>query len=215
VLDSHQLALGLAERREGRCRGAGCGPDRSKDPATARSFAGRRRSASANRRCRSRTSGSSTAPAPRRRGHVQVKALPRGDAGLRSITSDNRPRAGWDLPARVARARILSLHRIGGSNGSRGHRGGCAATARSTARAEDAWAHNSDLKPSRPRRASGERTLAQPTVTDGRSPAVVHRRSQGCGTRQRGMRFRRTTRSRRDRPVLPAWLRESPPMDCA
>jgi len=73
----------------------------------------------------------------RRRGHVQVKALPRGDAGLRSITSDHRPRAGWDLPARVARARILSLHRIGGSSGSRGHRGGCAATARSTARAED------------------------------------------------------------------------------
>ena len=59
------------------------------------------------------------------------------------------------------------------------------------------------------------RTLAQPTVTDGRSPAVVHRRFPGRGTRQRGMRFRRTTRSRRDRPVLPAWLRESPPTDGA
>src|SRR6266700_7290327 len=70
----------------------------------------------------------------RRRGHVQVKALPRGDAGLRSVTSDHRPRAGWDLPARGARARILSLHRIGGG---RWHRGGCAATARSIARAED------------------------------------------------------------------------------
>ena len=73
----------------------------------------------------------------RRRGHVQVKALPRGDAGLRSITSDHRPRAGWDLPARCARPRILSLHRIGAGSGSRGHRGGCAAAARSTARAED------------------------------------------------------------------------------
>ena len=60
-----------------------------------------------------------------------------------------------------------------------------------------------------------ERTLARPTVTDGRSPAVVHRRFQGRGTRQRGMRFRRTTRSRRNRPALPAWLRESPPTDGA
>jgi alpha-1,2-mannosyltransferase len=39
--------------------------------------------------------------------------------------------------------------------------------------------------------------------------------SQGRGTRQRGMRFRRTTRSRRDRTVLPAWPRESPPTDGA
>jgi ATP-dependent DNA ligase len=43
------------------------------------------------------------------------------------------------------------------------------------------------------------------------SARVVHRRFQGPGTRQRGMRFRTTTRSRRNRPVLPAWLRESPP----
>jgi hypothetical protein len=67
----------------------------------------------------------------------------------------------------------------------------------------------------RPIAASGERTLAQPTVTDGRFPAVVHRRFQGRGTRQRGMRFRRTTRCRRHRPVLPAWLRESSPTDGA
>src|ERR1700685_4441779 len=52
-------------------------------------------------------------------------------------------------------------------------------------------------------RAPAERTLAQSAVTDGRR------------TRERGMRFRRTTRSRRNRPVLRAWLRESPPMDGA
>ena len=57
--------------------------------------------------------------------------------------------------------------------------------------------------------------LDAPTVTDGRSPEVAHRRLQGRGTRQRGMRFRGTTRSRRDQPVLPAWLRESPPTDGA
>ena len=33
--------------------------------------------------------------------------------------------------------------------------------------------------------------------------------------RQRGMRSRRTTRSRRDRPACPAWRRESPPTDGA
>ena len=37
----------------------------------------------------------------------------------------------------------------------------------------------------------------------------------GGGIRPRGMRFRRTTRSRRDRPVLPAWRCESPPTDGA
>jgi alpha-1,2-mannosyltransferase len=36
------------------------------------------------------------------------------------------------------------------------------------------------------------------------SPAAVHRGFPGRGTRQRGTRFRRTTRSRRNRPVLPA-----------
>ena len=82
------------------------------------------------------------------------------------------------------------------------------------AAASTCW-NDSSAKASRPRRASGERSPAQPTVTDGRSPAVVHRRFQGRGTRQRGMRFRRTTRSRRDRPVLPAWLRGSPPTDGA
>jgi hypothetical protein len=71
------------------------------------------------------------------RGHVQVEGLPRGDASLRGITTDHGPCVGWDLPARGARARILSLHRIGGSGGGRGRRGGCAATARTTARAED------------------------------------------------------------------------------
>ena len=50
----------------------------------------------------------------RRRGYVQMKALPWGDAGLRREASDHRSRAGRDLPARATRARILSLHRIGG-----------------------------------------------------------------------------------------------------
>ncbi len=75
----------------------------------------------------------------------------------------------------------------------------------------------------RPERAVGpepdavwaRRPAPGPTVTDGRSHAVVHRRFQGRGTRQRGMRFRRTIRSRRNRPILPAWLRGSPPMDGA
>jgi alpha-1,2-mannosyltransferase len=39
--------------------------------------------------------------------------------------------------------------------------------------------------------------------------------SSGRGTRLRGMRFRRTTRSRRDRTALPEWPRESPPTDGA
>src|SRR5689334_15187956 len=135
-----------------------------------------------------------------------------------------RPRVGWDLPARGARPRILSLHRIGAGSGSRGRRGGCAAAARSTARAEDER-HD--------RGADGEESLWRDVSRSGRSwtsqhlrkrtrhrsstfpisgsAAVIHRRFQGRGTRQRGMRSRTTTRSRRNRPVLPAWLRESPP----
>ena len=60
-----------------------------------------------------------------RRGHVQVKAMPRGDAGFRRVTGDHRPRAGRNLPASVARARVLSLHGIRGRRRRRGRRGGC------------------------------------------------------------------------------------------
>ena len=104
--------------------------------------------------------------------------MPRGDAGLRSITTDHRPRAGWDLPARGARARILSLHRIGGSSGSRGHRGGCAATARSNARAED-QRHD--------RGADGEGSRVWPDVSrSGRSWTSQHLRKR---TRHRASTF--------------------------
>ena len=54
-----------------------------------------------------------------------------------------------------------------------------------------------------------------PLVTPGHSRAVVLSTVLGPATRQRGMRSRRTTRSRRDQPVFPAWLHESPPMDGA
>jgi hypothetical protein len=189
--------------------------------------------------------------------------LPRGDAGLRSITSDHRPRAGWDLPARGARAGILSLHRIGGSSGSRGHRGGCAATARSTARAEDerydrgtdgeesrvwrdvsrsgrSWTsqhlrnrtrHRASTFPTSGSAAGlsgcsrAARELVAPRLawahdmnSDGGAACKLSANTPwfpGRETRQREMRFRRTARSRRDRPVLPAWLRESPPTDGA
>jgi hypothetical protein len=52
--------------------------------------------------------------------------------------------------------------------------------------------------------------VAADTVTD-----EVPDRDRADWTRQRGKQFRRTARSRRNQPALPAWRRESPPMDGA
>jgi alpha-1,2-mannosyltransferase len=69
------------------------------------------------------------------------------------------------------------------------------------------------LRPERAQSARTEDSMARlgslPTADD------VPGRDRTGWTRQRGKQFRRTTRSRRNRPALPAWLRESPPTDGA